>query len=178
MESTRLKLSHVRNIVSWTCFLLPKGRGGDLWAKVAACFFGLTLSCLQPWPPTLQSREEVHCGGLLTSHSNLNTYGPRIRVGKEPRVAVNLLMDISHLSGWPNFVHNTTAGTPLNPLEFPRRIFHPHFLFFLFCLFLSMCPSSLHSSPFVVLVKQIISANISVYNSYMKKYANEVALCG
>lgn len=72
VESSRLKLRHTfRNIVSWACFLLPKGRGGDLWSKGAHLPSELILSCLQPCLSPQTSREECHCGGFLPSHSNL-----------------------------------------------------------------------------------------------------------
>ena len=137
MESSRLKLRGTfRNIVSWTCFLLLQGKSEDLWFKVAACLFGLFLSSLQPWPPPRHSRGELQCSGLLLSHSVLNIFGPHTSMSEESRVAFNLLMlmDTSHLSRWPNFIHKS-CHHPLNLLEFPHRILPLLFFFSILSFF-------------------------------------------
>lgn len=149
MESSRLKLRHTfRNIVSWACFLLPKGRGGDLWSKGAHLPSELILSCLQPCLSPQTSREECHCGGFLPSHSNLSIYGLCIRVNEEPRMVSHLLMDMSCVSGWPNFrERGHSRWHPPNLLSsFAESSILPWFLS-LICLFLSTFPllSTLHS---------------------------------
>lgn len=178
MESSRLKLRHTfRNIVSWACFLLPKGRGGDLWSKGAHLPSELILSCLQPCLSPQPSREECHCGGFLPSHSNLSIYGLCIRVNEEPRMVSHLLMDMSCVSGWPNFrERGHSRWHPPNLLKFLCRIIHPALISF------SNLPFFEHLSLFSLLsmrciTKQIIDVNISACKHCTQIDTNEVDCC-